>query len=58
MKRQPIRGCGRLMIVAPFAGAWIETHDGNFRHGNHRGVAPFAGAWIETLDPRGDRQNS
>ena len=34
-------------LVAPHAGAWIETWERkqlNFR----RGVAPHAGAWIET----------
>ncbi len=35
------------IVVAPFAGAWIETlpQPGEAGAGN---VAPFAGAWIET----------
>ena len=34
--------------VAPFTGAWIETH---YHNGKllGKGVAPFTGAWIETL---------
>ena len=36
-------------IVAPLAGAWIETRsDGGAGAGKIR-VAPLAGAWIETL---------
>ena len=34
-------------VVAPLAGAWIETEEGpNIKLGS--GVAPLAGAWIET----------
>ena len=37
-------------MVAPYAGAWIETllpaTVDSFRH--HAMVAPYAGAWIET----------
>jgi len=34
-------------VVAPFAGAWIETE--LWHVGQHDlDVAPFAGAWIET----------
>ena len=34
-------------MVAPLAGAWIETvHDAH--HALNRVVAPLAGAWIET----------
>ena len=36
-----------LCIVAPFAGAWIETADAILKS-NYGQVAPFAGAWIET----------
>ena len=33
--------------VAPYVGAWIETHLGNSKpHRCH--VAPYVGAWIET----------
>ena len=44
------------VIVAPFAGAWIETV------GIDRGrpiddVAPFAGAWIETCAGCGTKYN-
>ncbi len=35
-------------IVAPHAGAWIETHSASDPP-NVRSVAPHAGAWIETL---------
>ena len=34
-----------VVMVAPHAGAWIET---DFGYGLH--VAPHAGAWIETPD--------
>ena len=34
------------MLVAPFAGAWIEIPDATFKLLNCT-VAPFAGAWIE-----------
>ena len=33
--------------VAPFTGAWIETHIG-LAYMSNRYVAPFTGAWIET----------
>ena len=36
--------------VAPYAGAWIETHIPH-PHPGHTGVAPYAGAWIETRIP-------
>ena len=42
-------------IVAPHAGAWIETH----QHKKQRKtsfVAPHAGAWIETLERVGTRE--
>ena len=35
-------------IVAPLAGAWIETRGQSSAHGSSM-VAPLAGAWIETL---------
>ncbi len=42
--------CG-IDLVAPHAGAWIETgHNHKARH--HTMVAPHAGAWIETVDYR------
>ena len=34
------------MMVAPFAGAWIEIEAGGY-HRREKAVAPFAGAWIE-----------
>ena len=36
----------KILVVAPFAGAWIEilTYKNRTRE---KGVAPFAGAWIE-----------
>ena len=36
------------IIVAPRAGAWIETSI-SFDDGNVPSVAPRAGAWIETF---------
>ena len=41
------RSAASLLIVAPHAGAWIETDDGWVVVGG-RVVAPHAGAWIET----------
>ncbi|QDD94218.1 Hypothetical protein HVIM_04235 [Roseomonas mucosa] len=38
----------RCGLVAPRAGAWIETPAGAWT-GPWPGVAPRAGAWIETL---------
>ena len=39
-----------VLVVAPHAGAWIETV--NFvALGANLGVAPHAGAWIETRVP-------
>ena len=35
-------------LVAPFTGAWIETHDAG-REAGKENVAPFTGAWIETV---------
>ena len=40
--------CCRRMLVAPFAGAWIEIYKAVFRDVCDA-VAPFAGAWIEML---------
>ncbi len=36
-------------LVAPHAGAWIETFFINALKLNHPNVAPHAGAWIETI---------
>ena len=36
------------MVVAPFAGAWIEILGGKLI-GKISSVAPFAGAWIEII---------
>jgi len=41
------RNCVRSKIVAPHAGAWIETSTPSFAKSPVR-VAPHAGAWIET----------
>ena len=42
------RGGGRALLgVAPFVGAWIETHFFG-RLDQIIAVAPFVGAWIET----------
>ena len=38
------RNIGR---VAPYVGAWIETHCESLRNLHHL-VAPYVGAWIET----------
>ena len=37
-----------MVLVAPYAGAWIETPRKAFGRSSCR-VAPYAGAWIETL---------
>ena len=36
------------VLVAPFAGAWIEIYD-RYPNVSVFVVAPFAGAWIEIL---------
>jgi len=36
-----------MTVVAPYAGAWIETDDQSYDL-KIRDVAPYAGAWIET----------
>ena len=36
------------MLVAPFAGAWIEIDNVDILGQSYR-VAPFAGAWIEIV---------
>jgi len=47
-----------MTVVAPRAGAWIETGRGEQIY-HKRKVAPRAGAWIETTSPSpGDRANS
>ncbi len=38
-----------MHIVAPHAGAWIETYTAT-SYGYELQVAPHAGAWIETYD--------
>jgi len=40
----------RVTLVAPPAGAWIETYTAK-RKGLSRDVAPPAGTWIETYFP-------
>ena len=42
-----------LIIVAPPAGAWIETRKA-YLHGRSKRVAPPAGAWIETVGTKWD----
>ena len=37
------------LIVAPYAGAWIETYN-LLSNGVSGEVAPYAGAWIETKE--------
>ena len=37
------------LLVAPFAGAWIEISD-SYPNAGVQDVAPFAGAWIEIGD--------
>ena len=39
------------IIVAPFAGAWIEIMNNYAMNEVQPGVAPFAGAWIEMVSP-------
>jgi len=39
-----------VVLVAPYAGAWIETHKTQ-RPFFVWSVAPYAGAWIETINP-------
>ncbi len=36
------------LMVAPLAGAWIETRGSRASALNPKAVAPLAGAWIET----------
>ena len=46
--KQPFVGNLLLaQMVAPHAGAWIETGGQRYPHCSYR-VAPHAGAWIET----------
>ena len=57
IKSPPTRGRGLkhlignlikfFKLVAPHAGAWIETHKQK-KSKNNLKVAPHAGAWIET----------
>ena len=47
MKLVVVAALGPVEVVAPLAGAWIETG----QHGpgsTSKSVAPLAGAWIET----------
>ena len=46
--KQQLSAQRRRSLVAPFAGAWIETGMLEKRAGLRSTVAPFAGAWIET----------
>ena len=41
-------GIGLTVLVAPHAGAWIETKEIKKMY-NYKEVAPHAGAWIETV---------
>ena len=55
MRARGLKRPGRLRhriieLVAPHAGAWIETGYGNLR-ATAAAVAPHAGAWIETRRP-------
>ena len=47
LKRFSTRTHRSPQLVAPHAGAWIETHYQYFSLRQYR-VAPHAGAWIET----------
>ena len=46
---KPLAGVGKMpsLLVAPHAGAWIETQVLS-APGSQSTVAPHAGAWIET----------
>jgi len=46
-----------MRVVAPHAGAWIETRGGLICN-EFLQVAPHAGAWIETTPGMGTRQNA
>jgi len=50
LKLQPFVVSVFLILVAPHAGAWIETC-GVICSSYPVRVAPHAGAWIETVDP-------
>ena len=45
----------RQLIVAPFAGAWIEITASPIASNAESTVAPFAGAWIEIPRRAADR---
>ena len=53
LKRPTQRYVTNPEVVAPYAGAWIETQiKGSALVSLRRdGVAPYAGAWIETSAP-------
>ena len=40
--------CFNLKLVAPYVGAWIETHC-VVKYNIVLVVAPYVGAWIETM---------
>ena len=46
--KQRMRRFAYGQVVAPHAGAWIETR-GQYKLGTFAKVAPHAGAWIETF---------
>ena len=48
MKPFNLRNSESLAVVAPYAGAWIETASPAFAT-TPKLVAPYAGAWIETM---------
>ena len=49
MKQAPSLPQFPSILVAPYAGAWIETpHNSGINQTPL--VAPYAGAWIETVD--------
>ena len=47
LKLLPVIQIDEDQFVAPYVGAWIETHDGS-SSGRACWVAPYVGAWIET----------
>ncbi len=48
LKHSPALLISHLPSVAPFTGAWIETHLLHRLLQHPKSVAPFTGAWIET----------
>jgi len=47
LKRPTLKELVDRISVAPFTGAWIETHHAS-QNRQTGDVAPFTGAWIET----------